>query len=312
MKHVVQAIALGAGLLSIEPASAQTWANPIQNGMLRPPPARAVEMPHASLGSEWGSDYWSLCAYSDPRSRERAIRACGRIIGQRVSRTHTAAAHYYRGKLRRLAGDLDEAQSDLNRALDLFSAVIRSESRDPFAYINRAAVVNFLGRYDEALADYASAAAMDDEIAAAHEGRGYVLFRQGDYEGAVEAYDEAARRAPESGGAQASRCVARAAAGVQPDVARESCEAALRLSDTSAYALVAREFLRFKQGDMEGAAEDFANAVEKDASSASAIYGRGVVAVRMGRAVEGRSDIAEAVRIEPGHVDFYAAAGLQP
>jgi Flp pilus assembly protein TadD len=66
------------------------------------------------------------------------------------------------------------------------------------------------------------------------------------------------------------------------------------------------------QGDLDGAAADFSRAVERDALSAPALYGRGAVAVRQGQTDEGEADMARAMEMNQRQVSYYANAGLRP
>jgi tetratricopeptide (TPR) repeat protein len=106
------------------------------------------------------------------------------------------------------------------------------------------------------------------------------------------------------------RCSARAAAGVELDVAEQICDRAVRESEGDADALMARGFLRFKQAQYERAQEDFAAALRSRPDLASALLGRGVLRLRAGDA-GGGADIERARMLDSG-VAAYEAAGLRP
>jgi tetratricopeptide (TPR) repeat protein len=141
------------------------------------------------------------------------------------------------------------------------------------------------------------------------------LFRRGDYAGAAAAFDAASHIAARTGQTSArhysARCEARAVQRIDLDRARALCDRGVRLTDEQASALTSRGFFYFMQGDLNQAAADFARAVEEDPYSAPALYGRGVVAARQGRA-EGQGDIARARQMDAFEVDYYANAGLTP
>lgn len=271
---------------------------------------------------------WSRCAGRDGLNAARAIRSCGRVIGERVSREHTAAAYFYRGQLYSDERDSERADADYERALRLFTEIIPSErERNPNAYSNRASVFSRMGRYDEALADAARGIAIAEDrrgasgrsdveywarvLAGQHGARAGAYFRMGDYEHATQDYDRAAALAPDTARYHAARCVSRAAAGDAWEAARAACEEALRIEEDDAYALFARGFLRFRQGDFDAAHTDFAAAVAEDENAESALYGRGLAALRLGR-VEGQADVERATSMGRDTVAYYAAAGLRP
>lgn len=286
----------------------------------------------------WGEDLaaldsapndWSRCARRDRTNTARAIRSCGRVIGERVSRQHTAAAYLYRGQLYNREGDGERADADYERALRLFSEIIPSErERNPIAYSNRASVLLWMGRHEEALADAAraiaiaearrSAASRSDAdywthaLAFQHSARAGTYFSIGDYEHATQDYDRAAELVPDAASYHASRCISRAAPdGAAWEAARAACSEALRLEENDPYALFARGFLRFRQGDFNAAHADFAAALLENEDAVNALYGRGVAALRLGRA-EGQGDIDRATDLNQNTVKYYASAGLRP
>ncbi len=287
-------------------------------------------------GYWWGEDLaaldsapndWSRCARRDRSNAARAIRSCGRVIGERVSRKHTAAAYSYRGQLYNGEGDGERANADYERALRVFSEIIPSErERNPIAYSNRASVLSWMGRYDEALADAARGIAIAEArrraasdadywthaLAHQHGARADTYFSMRDYERATQDYDRAAELVPDAASYHASRCISRAAAdGAAWEAGRAACSEALRLEADDPYALFARGFLRFRQGDFDAAHADFAAALLENEDAVSALYGRGVAALRLGRA-EGQGDIDRATDTNRDTVEYYAAAGLRP
>jgi Flp pilus assembly protein TadD len=106
-----------------------------------------------------------------------------------------------------------------------------------------------------------------------------------------------------------ARCEARAAAGVELDVAENACRIAVRNSASSTFS---RGFLRFKQGRFEEAWEDFNNAYQENDTNGFPLYGRGVAAIRLGRQAEGEADVSRARAIEGDDLDGYVRAGLVP
>jgi len=265
-------------------------------------------------GNASNSAHWDRCTNAR-RTYDTAvsIESCDRLLAESSqSRSTMGPIYWYRGMRNLDAGQHAQYEDDLKRAGEYITANPRRFD----GYVNRAAVLMRLGQFDQALADYERAAALESNATAPWMGRGNVLFRRGDYAGASDAYDRAARiaarMASTGSGHHSTRCVVRAAMRDDLDRALSFCNRAVRNSDNPSGAFAARAYLHFMSGDIDAAAIDFASAVEADPYSASAIYGRGVVAVRQGRAEEGQADMARGVAMDRVDVDFYANAGLRP
>jgi tetratricopeptide (TPR) repeat protein len=286
-------------------AYAQTSVDAV-GGYLGPSPTISRSYLDGVSGS--GRDDWSRCQGGGDVTPERAIRSCGRVIGERHSRTLTAGAHFYRAREYEDLGDTARAQTDLARALEIFDSVILAE-RDADSYMNRAAVYEYMELYQNALADHASALQIDGELARPNYRRGAIFFRIGDFAQAIGEYDEAARKYPDNAYYQATRCEARAAARTDLETARAACEEAIRLDPENHYVYFSRGFLRFLDGDIEAALGDFEASIAIDDASAPAIYGRGVALTRLGR--NGAADIARAAELSDTTDDFYGVGGLR-
>lgn len=257
-------------------------------------------------------NHWVRCLGYGETDERGAILSCGRIIGERITRIHTATAYYNRGRHYNELGETAEAERDLATALRMFTDAIGADPRNPYGYINRATLFEYLKRYDDALADYEHAIAVDDEIGHPNYRRGAIFFNLGDYARAVAEYDEASRKAPEQPYYHAARCEARAATATDWDAAASACAEAIRIAESDAYVYFSRGFLKFRQGDFAGALADFSLSVERNAESAPGLYGRGVAAIRLGRQAEGEADIARALALDEDVDDFYGNAGLRP
>lgn len=278
-----------------------TASAPLSNTQIQEPRTRRIA---------YGT-HWARCLGLGETDERGAIRSCGRIIGERITRWHTATAFYNRGRHYTELGDAAAAASDLATAQRMFTDAIGAYPRDPYGYINRATLFEYLERYDDALADYDRAISADAELGHPNYRRGAIFFNLGDYTRAVAEYDEASRKAPEQPYYQAARCEARAAAGADWDGAHAACAEAIRIAEEDAYVYFSRGFLKFRQGDYAGAYADFGITVERNAESAPGLFGRGVAAIRLGRRAEGEADIARALELDEDVDDFYGAAGLR-
>lgn len=259
---------------------------------------------------------WARCTNADRiHPLERVVESCNRLLAERPGHLNSGGIYWYRAMRYIDAEMFQQADDDLKLAVAEFAAHIEANPREYVGYNNRAAVLTRLGRYDEALADYDRAAALESYATSPLLGRGNLLFRRGDYAGAIDSFDRAARIAARTASTYTShhttRCVARAAAGVELDRARHFCDRAVRGTDQRSYALTARGFYFFRQGDLSAAAADFARAVDEDQFNAPALYGRGVVAARQ-HAGDGQADMERALAMDRFEVEYYANAGLRP
>lgn len=280
----------------------------------------------------FGNDDLSRCAAADRHNPGPALHSCGRVIGERDSSDTMAAAYFFRGKVYLAQGDEPHANADFLEAYRFFSLVLGSQRNRPYAYSNRAQVLYWLHRYDEALADYATALIafqhpasaagtrvrpgvadlMAGELAQLHHSRGAVFFRIKDWANSSDEFDRAASMMPNEPHYQSARCEVRAARRVEPAVARTACEEALRMSDGSSDALFSRGFLNFTEGHYDAAFADFSAAVAKDQTDYLALFGRGVAALRLGREQEGQADMTRARReLDADEISYYAEAGLR-
>lgn len=103
--------------------------------------------------------YWAACV---GESGEVAVRACGRVIGARVSRIHTASAHYFRSVSLSAAGEDERALRDLRRAYYTFTDIVRANDRDALALYGRGLSLVQMGHQTEGEADMARAAALSE------------------------------------------------------------------------------------------------------------------------------------------------------
>ncbi len=261
------------------------------------------------------NDSWSQCANEEHRRpAAQAIRSCSRLIGDRMDRQETAMAYYDRGCGYEDAGDQTHARADFDRAIEIDTSLVQSHPAWADSYTQRAAVLYHIQEYDRALADYDAAIAHDSHAAYPHYGRGLILFRRGDYADAMAEFDTAQHLAvsDDEQDYSGSQCEARAAAATELAIAQTACDHAVSDSGRSSSSLVTRGYLRFMRGQIEAASTDFADAVRRDARNPSALYGRGVAAIRLGNSADGQADINRARELDAREVDYYANAGLRP
>jgi len=298
MKCFVFAIA--AALLSAAPAFAQGWG---MEGAARHPQAMGI--------IEYQSRDWAQCAGEEEIAPQRAISACGRIIGERISRDITASAYFYRSELYAQIGDAQRADADVARSVGLLVELAQVEPDNADYASNLAYLRGKMGDFAGGAADFTRLVALRPQAIEHRIRQADFFFRARDFVSAAAAFDAAAQLDPTNAAVQAGRCEARAAANREIEVATEACAEAVRLTNDSSSALFSRGYLNFMQGRIEDALADFRAAGEKDNTNPYAAYGYGVVSIRLGREERGRALIAQVTEAVPD-VEAYANAGLRP
>jgi hypothetical protein len=90
--------------------------------------------------------YWEICLGENP---DAAVRACSRVIGARVSRTHTATAHYFRSIAHHSLGQDDRAIRDLRRAYFGFGDLVFENEENAVARYGRGLSLHRMGHGEE-------------------------------------------------------------------------------------------------------------------------------------------------------------------
>jgi tetratricopeptide (TPR) repeat protein len=259
---------------------------------------------------------WAVCTNDDERFEfEDILAACDRLVLEEQKPRARGAALWWRAYAHERVNDRDRADADYRAALWAYNEWVESGEEPLDSYLARARLHMTLGDYEAALVDYNLADDVLPRRPRVHEGRGMVAFLRGDYVLAIAEFDRAQRLARMDAAPLSfdhRRCEARAAAGVELTEARSICNRVVRDSNSQAGALIARAFLRFREGDLAGAQADFEFALRRDPEQAIAIYGLGVLAVRSGQESEGRAEMARGRSLDPFLVRYYEGAGLRP
>ena len=91
--------------------------------------------------------YWESCLTD---AGEAAVRSCGRVIGARVSRMHTATAHYFRSIALQSLGEDERALRDLRRAYFTFGDLVFENENNAVARYGRGLSLQRMGHEQEA------------------------------------------------------------------------------------------------------------------------------------------------------------------
>ncbi len=213
----------------------------------------------------------------------------------------------------RLAGSEEKwpvAMADFDKALRIG---IDDKAELGRTYYLRALVRGALEQPEQAqLADFSSAIATDPGFALAYERRGDLYNRLGRYEEALRDYDALTVRAPDYGAGFNSACWTRAAyLRREFDKARSQCDRAVALApepnNYDSAGLVALQQQRWQD-----AWTFYDKAVKGDAKMASALYGRGIAAKRLGRTAEATADLAAAQKLDAKVASAFVRYGQTP
>jgi tetratricopeptide (TPR) repeat protein len=149
--RLLAAVIASTAILALAPAaSAQSgW------GMSEPASGHVGELSRLSPTHR----YWEACLTGEA---ETAVHGCGRVIGARISREHTAAAHYFRSIAYRSLGEDRRALRDLRRAYYTFYDIVFEEERNALALYGRGLSLIRMGHEAEGQADLDRAIAMSD------------------------------------------------------------------------------------------------------------------------------------------------------
>src|SRR5215471_6692294 len=178
-----------------------------------------------------------------------------------------------------------------------------------FAFSNRGATYARKGEYDRAIESYDEAIRLNPKHADAFSNRGVAYARKGDYDRAVENYDEAIRLNPKHAAALYGRGNAYRRKG-DYDRAIENYDEALRLNPKHANAFSNRGVAYARKGEYDRAIENYDEALRLNPKHANALYNRGNAYRHKGdydRAIE---NYDAAIELNPKHVDAFSNRGL--
>ncbi len=201
----------------------------------------------------------------------QAIYACTQMIRSNLAIGHPLAVLYNSRALHHL--DLHEDDQAFS---DLSRAIFYSP-RYAQAYVNRALLEMVRHRFSDAVADY-----------------GVVISI-----------------IPNNQIGYSARCWARALWGQELELARSDCEAALRLGPHRVGALEGLGLINLRQQRYDEAFAAYDEAVAANAGNARVRYGRGLAALRLGRA-QGAADLAAASQIDAGVAQTFAGYAIAP
>jgi tetratricopeptide (TPR) repeat protein len=141
---------------------------------------------------------------------------------------------------------------------------------------------------------------------------GVIYIHAGQYDLAIQAFDQSLKWVSDDPATLNNRCFVRAIANKDLDAARADCDAALALAQYRPSVLDSRGFVQFRQGRFADAASDYSEALKLDAKLAPSLFMRGVCEHRLGKTAEGNADIAAAEALDAKVAQRYAGYGVAP
>ena len=176
------------------------------------------------------------------------------------------------------------------------------------AYNNRGVARAHKGDYDSAIADYDRTIALDPNYAAAYDNRGTVKAHKGDYDGAIADYDRAIALDPDYAAAYDNRGTAKAhKSDYDGAIADYDRAIALDSNDTAAYNN--RGLAKAHKGDYDGAIADCSRAIALDPNNANAYNNRGIAKLSKGDYDGAIDDCSRAIELEPDEALAYSNRG---
>lgn len=177
-------------------------------------------------------------------------------------------------------------------------------------FLDEARAAEAGGRYVDALAAYAEAiaAAPGDASVLAQRASLFIVLGQPDL--AALDYRAAVKRKPGDAGLQINLCLNLAMANHDLDGALAACNAAVGIEPGNHEALSARGYVQLRRGAWAAAEKDFAAALAVNPASPNEMFGHGLAAIHLGRAQEGRDEIASATLDSSNLVNDWARRGF--
>lgn len=263
----------------------------------------------SGLTAEWRS---SVHAHLADALLRRKDAAGARAAADKAIRLNAGNGFAYSVRAR-LAGSDEKwpaAIADFDRALQIGMA-------DPveraLTHYRRGLVRAVLKQPPEAqIADFTSAIDADPTLASAYERRAGAYQDLGRHVDALRDYDLLLVRAPDYAAGYNAACWARAAyIKKEFDKARTQCDRALALApEPNTYDSAG--LVALQQQRWQDAWTLYDKAVKGDAKMASALYGRGIAAKRLGRTAEANADIAAAKIMDGQVVASFISYGQTP
>lgn len=242
-------------------------------------------------------------ACGDATRPDAAIAACNHLLDHEALPPKTRAYVYYsRARAAMEKGDLVTARSNLG------DAILLDRSR-AVSFATRGIVHGMMGDADAAIPDFTDAIKLNPQDAVTFQNRGKAYSDTGKQVRAIQDFTRAIELGNDEAANRNGRCWARAVLGRELDLAREDCEAAVRMEPEDGNNHNSLAFVRFRSGDYAGAIAGYTTSLSLDPQGASSYYMRGQAKAMTGDATA-QADIDKGRGLEPGVAERYAGYGI--
>jgi tetratricopeptide (TPR) repeat protein len=163
-------------------------------------------------------------------------------------------------------------------------------------------------QYQDAIADYDRAIAINPQHANAYVGRGTAKYGLGKYQAAIPDHDRAIEIDPEYATAYNNRGLAKYSLG-QNQAAINDYDRAIEIDPQAADPYNNRGTAKFKLGEYQAAINDYDRAIEIDPEGAAVYYNRGFAKYNCGQHQAAINDYDRAIKIDPQDADAYNSRG---
>jgi lipoprotein NlpI len=161
-----------------------------------------------------------------------------------------------------------------------------------------------------AVADLDESIRLDDTQAVSFATRGIARGTMGDMASAITDFTRAIELGNDEAATRNGRCWARAVLGQELDLARQGCEAAVRMEPEDGNNHNSLGFVHFRNGDTASAIAAYTTSLSLDPKGASSYYMRGR-AKALANDATAQADIDQGLGLEPGVADRYAGYGIE-
>lgn len=165
------------------------------------------------------------------------------------------------------------------------------------------------GNYEGAVEDFNQAIKLDPQNALAYNRRGDAYYRLGDYEQAQADSSQAIVLNPQDANAYFDRGFAFSALGKYKEAIADYTQA-IKLNSKNAYAYYGRGLARVQLKDNKGAIEDFSKAIALKPQYTEAYLQRGIFRRRLKQRLEAIQDFDKVIKINPSDAKAYYQRGL--
>jgi tetratricopeptide (TPR) repeat protein len=207
-------------------------------------------------------------------------------------------------------GVIQAAKKDYAAAGNDFSQAIRLQPKDARAYMERGKVYAGAGQFESALADFDEALHLNPDYVGALAAKAAVYDYQRNYDGAIATMNQLLKLQPQNPELFNGRCWERALANRELKIAEADCTTALRLSQNPGFAAAvhdSRAFVYYREGRFAEAVAEYNVALAAAPRSAETLFRRGLAKNSSKDTAGGKSDIAQALSLDPHAGDEMAS-----